>query len=160
MEEHGCAVCGLLYPVRELLSIKHNKLNTDILCITSATRKERKSIDDPIEEVSGPVLTGNKDSICRKCAASLKKEQMPSKALANGLWLGEIPSELQNLTWMEQRLIAKIIYNYCIVRVFTGAHKMRANAISHAIPMPKIYSICRRCSCSERSKILFKRRST
>ena len=66
---------------------------------------------------------------------------MPSEALANGLWIGDIPPELQNLTWMEQRLIAKVIYNYCIVRVFTGAQKMRANAISHAIPMPKVYDI-------------------
>ena len=91
------------------------------MCLSDATRKERRTKNDPIAYLDGPILTSDKDSICYQCLTSLEKKQMPSGALANGLWIGDVPSELQNLTWMEQRLIAKVIYNYCIVRVYTGA---------------------------------------
>ena len=43
---------------------------------------------------------------------------------------------------MEQRLISRIAFNYCVVRVHaSGLYKMRANAVSHAIPMTKVYNI-------------------
>ena len=65
---------------------------------------------------------------------------MPTQALANNLWLGEIPNELQNLTYAEQLLIARVCHNRCIVKVSSGMFKMCANAISFANPMPKIYN--------------------
>lgn len=41
---------------------------------------------------------------------------------------------------MEQHLIARVIYNNCVAWVYTGAQKMRANTILHAIPAPKVYN--------------------
>ena len=38
-------------------------------------------------------------------------------------------------------LIARVRHNRCIIRVSSGMHKMKANAISFANPMPKIYNI-------------------
>ena len=60
-------------------------------------------------------------------------------ALANGKWIGKIPIELQNLSYAEQLLIARVHHNRSLIRVSSGMHKMRANAISYANPMPKIY---------------------
>jgi hypothetical protein len=45
---------------------------------------------------------------------------MPTLALANGLWIGEIPDELQDLTYAEQLLIARVHHNRCIVKVSSG----------------------------------------
>jgi len=53
----------------------------------------------------------------------------------------EIPDELQNLTYAEQLLIARVRHNRCIVKVSSGMSKMRANAISFSNPMPKIYNV-------------------
>ena len=66
---------------------------------------------------------------------------MPSLALANNLWVGEIPDELQDLTYAEQLLIARVCHNRCIVKVSSGMFNVRANAISFSNPMPKIYNV-------------------
>ena len=67
---------------------------------------------------------------------------MPTLALANGLWVGQIPDELKDLTYAEQLLIARVRHNRCIVKVSSGMLKMCANAIlSFSNPMLKIYNV-------------------
>jgi len=61
--------------------------------------------------------------------------------LANGKWIGKVPQELEDLSFAEQLLIAHIWHNHCIVRVSSGMHKMRANAITFLNPTPKVYDI-------------------
>ena len=60
-------------------------------------------------------------------------------ALANGLWLGQVPSQLQGLSYAEQLLISRVRRNKCLVKVSSGMHKMKANVIAFKNPMPKIY---------------------
>ena len=43
---------------------------------------------------------------CSECWISLRSQRLPSLALANDLYLGEIPYELQNLTYVEELMIA------------------------------------------------------
>jgi hypothetical protein len=62
-------------------------------------------------------------------------------SLANGKWLGKIPEALKDLSYTEQLIIARIRHNRCIVRVSSGMHKMRANAITFANPIPKVYDV-------------------
>ncbi|KIM72034.1 hypothetical protein PILCRDRAFT_24650, partial [Piloderma croceum F 1598] len=57
----------------------------------------------------------------------------------NGLWLGSVLAQLQNLTYAEQLLISRVRRNKCIVQVSSGMHKMKANVIAFENPMPKIY---------------------
>jgi len=71
----------------------------------------------------------------------LKEGQTPPLALANNLWIGNIPEQLQGLTYAEKLLIARVRHNRCVVRVRGGMHKMKANAITFANPMPKIYQV-------------------
>jgi hypothetical protein len=61
--------------------------------------------------------------------------------LANGMWIGQVPKELSDLSFAEQLLIARVRHNRCIVRVSSGMHKMRANAITFSNPIPKVYDI-------------------
>jgi len=89
----------------------------------------------------GPILAPACNKVCPICADSLDKKKIPTLALANGLWIGEIPDELQGLTYAEQLLIARVHHNRCIVKVSSGMYKMRANAISFSNPMPKIYNV-------------------
>jgi hypothetical protein len=46
-------------------------------------------------------------SICKKCYADLLRNSRPPEALANYRWVGPRPSELDDLTWAEEALIAR-----------------------------------------------------
>lgn len=140
--ESGCAVCGQLTPLRELKKLSNTDCDLDILIREGIglTRLERLSKYDPILEVKGPILDETCSKICIHCEGSLSQGLMPKYALANGLWLGSIPSQLKDLYYAEQLLISWVRRSKCIVRVSLGMHKMKANAIMFENPTPKIYS--------------------
>ena len=62
--------------------------------------------------VKGPILDQNCTDICASCKNSLQEGLVPKYALANGLWLGSVPAQLQNLTYAEQLLISRVRRNY------------------------------------------------
>jgi hypothetical protein len=81
------------------------------------TRLERFSSGDPIQEIKGPVLDDTCSKICRSCKNSLEQGLTPKYALANGLWLGNVPPQLKNLSYAEQLLISRVRRSKCIVQV-------------------------------------------
>ncbi|KAI0739528.1 hypothetical protein C8Q80DRAFT_1054204, partial [Daedaleopsis nitida] len=97
---------------------------------------------DPIVEIPGLVLLSNCSDICTGCVRDLSQGKIPSDSLANGLWIGEIPPQLKDLSWTEKMLISRVKHNICILKVHvSGMSKMKANIVSHSSPMPKIYSV-------------------
>ena len=139
--ESGCAVCGQLVPLSQLFGLSDSGCDLDVLVREGMgfTRLERSSPNDPIREVKGPVLAQTCTKMCRSCKNSLDEGLTPKYALAAGLWLGEVPSQLQKLSYAEQLLISRVRQNKCIVQVSSGMHKMKANVIAFENPMPKIY---------------------
>ena len=115
--------------------------NINLLKVDGVTSKVRCKWSNPVRELRGPILAPNCSGVCHTCITSLEKKKLPTLALANGLWVGEIPDELQDLTYAEQLLIARVRHNRCIVKVSSGMHKMHANAISFLNPMTKIYNV-------------------
>src|SRR5204862_6201846 len=49
----------------------------------------------------------NTISICNRCYSSLSKGLLPTEALANFRWIGPVPEELKDLTWVEEALVAR-----------------------------------------------------
>ena len=142
LEEKGCAVCGRLTLKSQLTDLSTSGLNMSLLYRPEVTRKARAQITDPIESLPGPVLASDCDGVCPNCFNVLKKGKTPRNALANGLWLGDIPDELKDLSWMEKRLIARISTNTCVIRVHASKlYKMRTNVVCRAIPMKKVYDV-------------------
>src|ERR1700730_11215919 len=141
LTESGCAVCGMLTPMKEMTSLDEYKALLGPLYTngTNRTRLERKSSSQIAQELLGPTILSDLKSVCKTCGQALRSKKIPTLALANGLWLGEVPSELQNLRYAEKMLIARCRHNRCIMRVSSGMHKMRSNAITFPHPMPKIY---------------------
>ncbi|KAF7964834.1 hypothetical protein HWV62_2631 [Athelia sp. TMB] len=140
LQEVGCTVCGQLVKIRltqvmpvEGLDLSGLHANSDF------TRLERFSVSEPVKPLTGPVLDARCDRICDDCRVALEKGKVPMMALANGLWLGDVPDELQDLYYAEKLLIAKIRHNRCVVRVKSGMHKMHANAITFANPTVHVY---------------------
>jgi hypothetical protein len=141
ISEAGCAVCGRLTPIQQLLKLTEVDIDFDILIRHGVTRKERLDSDHSVEDIEGAVLEQELDSICDSCRKSMVNHKVPLMALANGNWLGKVPKQLSDLSFAEQLLIAKIRHNCCVVRVSSGMRKMRANAVSFANPIPKVYNI-------------------
>jgi hypothetical protein len=79
-----------------------------ILDVKGVTRKERRKTTDDIAEKEGPVLNSHSDRVCDTCRHFLQNNKMPPHALANGLWIGDCPPELSNLTFIEKLLIQRV----------------------------------------------------
>jgi len=137
--EAGCAVCGQLTLLSELTPLSEINIHLDILFQEGISRKERNNQSQPIEDVLGPIIDTRCGNICDSCFKTVSKGKIPLISLANGLWLGEVPDELQNLGYAEKLLIARVRHNRCVVRVKSGMHKMTANVITFANPTAKIY---------------------
>jgi Pyruvate/2-oxoacid:ferredoxin oxidoreductase delta subunit len=90
-EEAGCAICGQLVIMPNLIKLIDIKCSLDPLVRVGVTRLPRKSAYDPIEEFKGPIIDTNCKHACHECISYLKKNVMPPTALANGLWVGEVP---------------------------------------------------------------------
>ncbi|KAJ7321531.1 hypothetical protein DFH08DRAFT_917223 [Mycena albidolilacea] len=102
-------------------------------------QRERFSLDNPIEESSGPILARGCDQVRTECESKLGIGTKPPNSLANNLRIGELPWQLKDLTWAEKMMIAKVRHNRCVVRVASGRGKLVANAIMFATPIRKVY---------------------
>ena len=138
-QESGCAVCGQLNRLTDLSPLSDIKGTLTSLHTSGVSRKERLSAEDPITELDGPVIDERCKYVCSTCYLSLKKNRIPKHALANGLWMGSVPKELQGLTFSERMMIARVRHNRCIIRVSSGRAKMVANVIMHSSPVLKVY---------------------
>ena len=133
--------------------LRETKANLNLLVSTGFTRCPRKNDKDPIVEITGPIVDPSCDFICVPCKDQLLNDKVPHNALAKGLWVGQIPPELSNLTFAEQMMIARIRHNRCLVRVSSGHAKMIANCIMFSNPTSELYDILPP-SCEEMSEVL------
>ncbi|KAF8815881.1 hypothetical protein BYT27DRAFT_7031813, partial [Phlegmacium glaucopus] len=140
LEESGCAVCGELVPVSQLSRLKAVKKMLGILTVPGVTRIEHKFVSQAISEFKGPVLDYRCDKVCDNCRKTIRKGKVPRLALANNLWLGEVPNVLSDLNYVERLLVARIHHNCCFVKVASsGLKKMVAHVIAFESPLPKVY---------------------
>jgi hypothetical protein len=111
--------------------------------MSGVTRQLRKSVNDTIVDVEGPVLDTKCSSVCTSCLTSLQKNKVPLNALVNGNWIGDIPPQLQDLTWMEKMLISRVCHNRCVVHVTSsGMHKMSAMLFFSLLQCQKSMHFC------------------
>ena len=61
--------------------------------------------------------------LCNPCNSDLRQCRLPSRSLANYRWIGPVPPELQNLTWIEEQLIAR---SHLVGRVLRLQHSRTA----------------------------------
>ncbi len=93
-DESGCAVCGGLTLLNSSLPLSDFSYEYLEIDSEKCTRIERKHSSEPITYIQGPVIDNKCKIVCLECAESVRKKKLPKKALANGLWLGEVPSVL------------------------------------------------------------------
>lgn len=140
--ESGCASCGFLTPSIKLTPLNQVRFDRKLLHQKGVTRMERTSEFTDVLEIPGAILASGCDNLCVTCKTHLEMKVTPPLALANGRWIGDVPTELQDLSFMEKLLIARIRHSICVVKVASSwRYKMRANVICFSNPMLKIYQI-------------------
>ncbi len=125
--ESGCAVCASLTPIKNSTPIRdvQDKLQFLNEYGNEFTRTERKSTDDPIRPLDGPMIDEDCHIVCSLCMQDIKRKQLPKYAIANGLWLGKVPPELSDLTESEKILIAKLRCNKFVFKLASGMSKIK-----------------------------------
>ncbi|RXW13797.1 hypothetical protein EST38_g12057 [Candolleomyces aberdarensis] len=138
-EEAGCASCGQLTLRTDLVPLQTAGCSLDPLVEPNLARLERYSPAENIRFETGPVLAKGCSDVCPLCIKYLRRGHRPVNALANGLWVGEVPNVLSMLTYAEQCLVARVRTNRYVVRVASGQSKLMGNAIAFPNPTAKVY---------------------
>ncbi|KAJ6486491.1 hypothetical protein C8R47DRAFT_954685, partial [Mycena vitilis] len=74
--------------------------------------------------------------ICLKCKRKLQQNKLPHLALANGMWLGEVPFELRILTLPERLLVSLYFPAAYVVKLFPklrGAKTWDKNTVNSGL---------------------------
>ncbi|SJL16801.1 uncharacterized protein ARMOST_20330 [Armillaria ostoyae] len=119
-----CAVCSASRPVRDVRMISHDEyeLNcikpipgseADVMGFWPGTQILLPFHDGPLRglmiDMHGVESINNGScmlSVCLQCLKDIKQDVVPKFSLANGLYLGDIPTELSDLTIIEESMIA------------------------------------------------------
>ena len=114
-----CAVCARECGVmeEEVISMKLNGIPNRQWLIPIFPHPAQQLVDNILLAPEGVHREeeGLMVDICRSCLHQLQNEKRPSPpqlALANGLWIGKVPTELDILTFPEQLLISLLYPRY------------------------------------------------
>ena len=84
-------------------------------------------------------------TLCQKCHGSLLKGRLPKFSVANDMWLGEVPTELEGLTIPEEKLISLYRHNSCVIKLHSPFHSattsqaaLKGNCITFVQNIPNI----------------------
>ncbi|KAM6488770.1 hypothetical protein JOM56_015775 [Amanita muscaria] len=90
----------------------------------------------PAGVVGGPSVADIQVHICKECFSDLSSDSLkvrgkpPRYSLANNLWIGQVPWQLQTLTFPEQLLIALLYPRVYVFKLFPKALHSRPDAAS------------------------------
>ncbi|OCH89703.1 hypothetical protein OBBRIDRAFT_732258, partial [Obba rivulosa] len=147
LRDSVCSVCAQLHPSSDVQWRAAQSFDFSLLdrSGTGCVRAERLSSADLVPDVQGFILEhratriGNGGDlelqICGPCERSLRKKRMPVLALANGLWLGDVPPVLRDLSFVEKLCISRYRHNICVVKLSQGQRKLSGNAIVFGQPI-------------------------
>ena len=115
---------------------------------TSSTGSPYHICEDGVVLYASALFKQKKSNICTLCLTChehLSKGNIPKFSLANNVWLGETPVELQGLTIPEEKLISLYRHNSCIIKLHSPFHStttaqaaLRGNCITFLQNIPNI----------------------
>lgn len=112
-----CCVCAWETVVSELVCQKLASFPNPHRLVP-ATSHPRHDIFSGMLLHPGGIVHDDCGNVCIECARALRSDRTPALALANGMWIGEIPHELAFLTLPERILIAKYFPAAYIIKLF------------------------------------------
>ncbi|KAJ6477699.1 hypothetical protein C8R45DRAFT_833554, partial [Mycena sanguinolenta] len=96
----------------------------DISLLDKAVQELRVICRQPRIEVFNPksVIDGSYP-LCHLCKSAVTKNafrSIPLRSYANGLWIGDVPDELKDLTFLEEQCIARARATRCMYKLALG----------------------------------------
>ena len=142
LAEGPCAICGELISLSLLLRVAFNSIDHSMLIRDGVQPVHGKPalFSSAVYDVNGCSYIDG----CKTCLNAIKSKRIPKRALANGLWVRDVPAVLRDLMFVEKMVISRYRHNACVVEVkqgngLPGQQKMRANAIIFPQPVGKVY---------------------
>lgn len=151
-----CACCarstrGIEYSAVDSRDPSFRTLKLDTLAVYNAELSQviREGADDSfwdITELDNLLLEkkgierGEDGSVvlcfCQECRSALHSGKMPRLALANNLYRGRLPSEFEDITWVEEMVCAKHLSTALVTKLSQGhsghhSRKLRGNTCAH-----------------------------
>ena len=144
-----CAACAQSCPCRLLETIRPSSIDLNLL-----RRPDAFDVDEMVVEpwlcnsVSAPIFpfrdgpladilldpkgvngqgSETELTVCKSCLSSLRCGRIPDFALSNHMFIGDVPSELKDLTIVKESMIALCRTKCCILR-------LKADGNNHATP--------------------------
>lgn len=111
IEEIACAVCAQLTLKFDAIKIDLSRYSDILFSPAAGSRKERKIISEPICELDGPLLANSDGYVCCDCHSLVIKRKTLMLSLANNMWLGDVPAQLQGLSYAETMLVTRVRHN-------------------------------------------------
>jgi hypothetical protein len=113
-----CACCA-----REQEAYKFSKIHIDHIPNSTLLKPifphpMHDLFDGVLLEPRGLDQDTQKANLCENCYLDLEQNQLPALALANNMWIGQVPDCLASLTLVERLLIAKHFPTAYIVKLF------------------------------------------
>ena len=140
-----CASCGCIdHHQNKIKSVSINDpslrhLRVDPSLVPFEFKSGIATLDESHIMIDPSSTINNSESIfiCHSCQRSLQSDTQPSESLANYRWIGPVPPQLQDLTWMEELLIARAHLTGRIVRLQNGNTTSHFSLKGHVILLPQ-----------------------
>jgi len=119
----SCAVCAGNFFTKDINQVEVSFLWQKKKLIPSSIHPAHVLTDGMLLDRSPLSLYRNEHGIlfanvCDPCVSALKHDKTPSLSLANGMWVGDVPLELQILTLPERILIARHFPAAYIIKLY------------------------------------------
>lgn len=112
-----CAVCARETSRKELTAHQLDLIPSPHRLQPMAPHPRHHILNGMLLQPAGLTTEGSAN-VCVECFRALSSDKIPAFALANGLWIGEIPHELAYLTLPERLLIAKYFPAAYIIKLY------------------------------------------
>lgn len=147
LREVVCAVCAQIVNNRNVELARIDSRWFDHLSVSAIAATKRPfppTVTFPGERIlcaAGYDPSKDAYNVCHSCRDLLCSRKVPRLSLANGMWVGDVPEELQHLTLVEKLLVARYRHNVCVVNVRMGQRKLRSNAVVFSQPVAQLCKV-------------------
>ena len=131
--------------VKGIRSAHEHLVDYGLLTDSDSNTSEGGDSEDDMPDNVQNVALKRYEYICKTCHNKLrkKKPEMPAQACANGLQLSPVPSELQNLSDLECKLVALCIFFmviFCMLR-YGSQYKARGGCTNVPTTLKQIVNL-------------------
>jgi hypothetical protein len=122
MKRYECSFCGKFELAMDVKMRSKDEL--DITLLDQAVIQLRNVCHQPqIESFNPSSLINSLYVLCHLCNSAVTRNSfcsIPLCSYANGLWIGKVPDELKDLTFLEEQCIARARATKCMYKLSLG----------------------------------------